>query len=315
MKRKTLSIIVPNYNYSAFLKQAIDSILVQTRSPDQIIIIDDGSTDDSVEIIEKLTKDIPFATLIKNKINMGIEFSLNLGLQKASKDYVSFLAVDDIYALDFVYEMMKFVEEYPNASLCCSIPAFFKNENDFWADDMSLYERKLIGSDELINIMKTTKFWIATHTSIIKTETLRLFFFDKNLKYYSDWYAVLNIAFKNKIGFIPKTLAFMRVHFFAYSRQAKKYNELKMVYKALFNKIEKEDDIFKNRFINSRALVALDSHLFIFLLFRLKYWKYLPSFIVGKIIKFKNRVKNNISKVLMRKKNTVSKPVVQQIKK
>ena len=222
MNSKTLSIIVPNYNDSVFLKQSLENILNQSRKFDELIIIDDGSTDDSIEIIEKLIKDVPYAILIKNNTNMGLEYSLNLGLQKVSKDYVCFSAVDDIYSNDFVYEMMKFVEDHSDVGLCCSVPGFFKNKNDFWIDDMNIYKRKLFELDELINIMRTAKFWIATHASIIKTKNIKRTAFDKTLKYYSDWYTVLNIAFKSKVGFIPKTLAFMRRHSLAYSQQTKK---------------------------------------------------------------------------------------------
>lgn len=72
MNRKTISIIIPNYNYSAFLKQSINSILFQTRKPDQLIIIDDASTDESVKIIEELIKDIPFAVLLKKYFELKI---------------------------------------------------------------------------------------------------------------------------------------------------------------------------------------------------------------------------------------------------
>ncbi|NGX28420.1 MAG: putative glycosyltransferase EpsH [Candidatus Anoxychlamydiales bacterium] len=306
MNRKTISIIIPNYNYSKYLKQSINSILFQARKPDQLIIIDDGSTDDSVKIIEELIKDIPFAVLLKNKTNMGIECSLNKALEFNTKDYIGFMASDDIKSHDFIYEMMKFVEENSDIAICCSLPAFFKNHKDVWADNFNTFEKKIFDPETLIDVMKSTKFWMASHTCIYQASKLNQRSFDSELRHHSDWYTVLDIAFKNKVGFIPKALAFMRVHAFAYSRQEKKYSELKKIYSALFNKIERENEVFKQKIINSRSLSALDSAMFIFLLFRLKYWKYLPTFVVGKIIRFNNRAKNKVLKLFNIKSKNVS---------
>lgn len=70
--------IIPNYNCSACIGDAFDSLLSQTRPFDEILIIDDGSTDNSIAIIEKLIVDIPTARLIRNSQNLGVVATLNL---------------------------------------------------------------------------------------------------------------------------------------------------------------------------------------------------------------------------------------------
>ncbi|NGX56916.1 MAG: putative glycosyltransferase EpsH [Candidatus Anoxychlamydiales bacterium] len=301
MSKKTLSIIVPNYNYSKYLRQSLGSILNQRRKPDEIIIIDDGSTDNSVEIIEDLIKDMPNAILIKNSSNKGVIYSMNEGLKIASKDYVCFAAVDDLLLTDFVYEQMQFVEKHPDICLCCSLPAFFRSSKDYWVDDFNINVKKIIDPDELIKIIKKNNFWIATHTAIIKTQEMKKIHFDNILKHHCDWYTVLNIVFKNKMGFIPKPLSFMRVHDLAYSRKSKKHKEMRQIYSHLLNKIDGEDGQFKKRLIMSRVLSGLGGSLTVVLLFRLKYWKYLPSVIYGKILNFAGRVKRKFLKIFQGK--------------
>ena len=286
--KKTLSIILPNYNYSKFLKTSLSAMLNQTRKPDKLIIIDDGSTDNSLQVIEELTKDIPYVFLLKNTTNKGIVYSVNKALSTVSTDYTGFIAADDILANNYISEMMKFIEEHSDISLCCSLPAFFTNSKKIWYDDFNVNEKKIFQPDELVKQMGRMKFYIATHSSIIKTYELKNEPSYDILKYYVDWFWLLNIAFKKKIGFIPKPLAFMRIHESSYSAKKDKYKDAKKMYSFLMDKINNEDDLLKKRFLKSKVLACLDKNLIIFLIFRIKYREYLPGIFYGKTLKFFN---------------------------
>ena len=72
----TLGVLIQNFNYGCFLEEAFNSILVQTYKPDKLYIIDDCSTDNSLEIIAKLKKKYPFE-LISNEKNIGCVKTLN----------------------------------------------------------------------------------------------------------------------------------------------------------------------------------------------------------------------------------------------
>lgn len=88
---KKITIIVPNYNNGKFLSECLDSIFAQKHQNIEIIVIDDGSTDDSIEILEKYNDII----LIKQS-NLGAAIARNRGLEAATGDYVVFLDSDDI---------------------------------------------------------------------------------------------------------------------------------------------------------------------------------------------------------------------------
>ncbi|WP_420247506.1 glycosyltransferase family 2 protein, partial [Citrobacter sedlakii] len=94
---KTVSVIIPCYNSSRYITQAIHSVLLQEEFILEIICIDDCSQDDTVEIIEKIRTKNGIVKLIKNDVNSGPATSRNIGLDAARGDYIAFLDSDDYW--------------------------------------------------------------------------------------------------------------------------------------------------------------------------------------------------------------------------
>jgi len=105
-----ISIIIPVYNVEKFLRQAVESVLKQTYSNLQIILVDDGSTDNSGAICDELEKSDD-RILVIHKPNGGLSDARNAGLEKVTGKYVMFLDSDDFYELDAVQVMYKEIEE------------------------------------------------------------------------------------------------------------------------------------------------------------------------------------------------------------
>ncbi len=89
--RSSCSVIVPTYRHDKYIAQTLDSVLAQSRRPDQIIVVNDGSPDDTDKAIFPFLKNI---TYIKQR-NGGVSSALNRGLEVVTSDYVMFLASDD----------------------------------------------------------------------------------------------------------------------------------------------------------------------------------------------------------------------------
>ncbi len=104
MRKPEISIIVPNYNYGKYIDDALNSIAHQTFKNWECIVIDDGSTDDSVKIIKKYTKRDPRFKLIENE-HGGVSAARNSGLDIARGDYIGFLDADDCFT-DYALEML-----------------------------------------------------------------------------------------------------------------------------------------------------------------------------------------------------------------
>ena len=110
---------MPNYNGAQFLPKSIQSLLDQTETFDEIIIVDDGSTDNSVAIIEAFMKENPHIRLVKHEKNQGVNAATNTGLEHANGDYILFCATDDWFGPSIVALSKQAARQYPGVGVIC----------------------------------------------------------------------------------------------------------------------------------------------------------------------------------------------------
>ncbi|MCK3904375.1 glycosyltransferase family 2 protein [Streptococcus suis] len=108
-----ISIIIPNYNRGHLLMDVLDSVINQTYQPIEIIVIDDKSTDNSIEIVQKLQESIPNLFLIQQEINSGANACRNLGVAHAKGEYIAFLDSDDYFLPTKLEKQMDIFNLYP----------------------------------------------------------------------------------------------------------------------------------------------------------------------------------------------------------
>ncbi len=118
MNHPTLSVLMPNYNHSRYLHEAITAIVTQSFRPTELIVIDDCSTDNSVSIIQSLADKHEVIRFIRNEKNMGAVSSIKKLLQMATGDYVYFAAADDMVLPGFFEKSMELLQQYPDAGFC-----------------------------------------------------------------------------------------------------------------------------------------------------------------------------------------------------
>lgn len=117
----SVSVIVPSYNCGRFIAEAIDSILAQTLQAEQIIIVDDGSSDDTGQVVRRYTD--PRIHYIRQE-NAGVAAARNTGLNAARGEYVAFLNADDRWLPTFVETAHGFLAEDP--TLACVFANFVR---------------------------------------------------------------------------------------------------------------------------------------------------------------------------------------------
>ena len=114
-----VSIIIPNYNYARYLNERINSILDQTFSDFEIILLDDASTDNSVEILDKYKNNPLVSHCIVNKENSGYVFrQWEKGINLARGKYIWIAESDDLATPDFLEKTVWALERHPEANLC-----------------------------------------------------------------------------------------------------------------------------------------------------------------------------------------------------
>lgn len=104
-----VSIIMPAYNASEFIEDSINSIISQTYKNWELIIVDDASTDHTVEVVNKIKLDEPRIILVRNYTNKGVAESRNIAINSASGRYIAFLDSDDLWLPDKLYKQLSFM--------------------------------------------------------------------------------------------------------------------------------------------------------------------------------------------------------------
>lgn len=114
----TISVIVPNWNCAPWLPEAIDSLLGQSSPPEQVIVIDDGSTDDSIALLEALAARHPQLTLLRGERG-GVSAARTKGLEVATGDFIYFMDADDFVSSDLFADFRRMLAQHPEMEMFC----------------------------------------------------------------------------------------------------------------------------------------------------------------------------------------------------
>ena len=124
------SIVLSTYNRADYLPRAICSVLAQQYTNFEFIIIDDGSSDNTEQVVNKFAKKDKRIRYIKNEQNSGLVYSLNRGVNLAKGKYITRLDDDDYLFPEFFVEYVKFIDKYPDTILIYSLPVSVKDNGD-----------------------------------------------------------------------------------------------------------------------------------------------------------------------------------------
>ena len=129
MKTPKVSVIMPAYNTEKYVGEAIESILNQTFTDFEFIILNDGSTDNTAKIVKEYAKEDKRIKFIDNKKNQGFIASLNQCLDVANGEYIAKMDSDDVSLPDRLEKQVKYLDDFPNVGLVgCGYKTFDKTE-------------------------------------------------------------------------------------------------------------------------------------------------------------------------------------------
>jgi len=214
MRMPTLSVLMPNYNHGKYIGEALESILNQSHRPMEVIVLDDASTDNSLEIIQRFVKKDPIVKLVQNEKNMGVIYSANRLRNLARGDYVFGTSADDKVLPGFFEKSMNLLRKYPHAGLCCTDSANLDDATGaIIKKSMNIVHRpQYFSSRVMAELSRKTPFYISYHTSIMKRDALlEVGGFIPELEWHGDWLAWCTIAFRYGICYIPEALASIRM--------------------------------------------------------------------------------------------------------
>lgn len=201
-----ISIIIPVYNAEKYLEKCLDSILSQTYKDFEVLLINDGSQDNSKSICEKYQMEDKRFTLI-NKENGGPSSARNLGIKDAKGEYLSFIDSDDFISEDFYEKLVNSIEQNNSDIAFCKYVLFGGNESKF-------SEEK--GLNEFVNDADIKHFFESkNHVNsylwrcLFKKELFKNNLYDENIRYLEDLDLFLRILHhKPKFSLVDEYLYF-----------------------------------------------------------------------------------------------------------
>lgn len=212
LQKGLISVIMSNYNTpEVYLCEAIESVLNQTYTDFEFIIVDDCSTDNSLEIISSY-KD-PRISIIKNEVNMGITQSLNRALAKSKGKYVARMDADDICLPERFQKQVDYLENHPDTIVCGTWVELF-------GDGASVYHEKysckvLPEREELqINLLFGNHMNIIHPTAMFNHKLLKdnKITYNENYIFAQDYRMWVECAQKGELANVPEVLFKYRIH-------------------------------------------------------------------------------------------------------
>jgi len=209
-----VSVIVPNYNHGQYLAKRLESIFNQTFQDFEVILLDDFSNDNSLEILKQYADHPKVSHFIVNKKNSGSPFKQwKLGVELAKGEYI-WMAESDDWAKNYFLEVL--VSEIDKINNCglAFCDSYWVNDTDQVKEDLSIYKNKAFVKDGLEEIKEQLIFRNTIQnvsSAIIKRENLIQIKSDIT-KYTScgDWILYTEVLLNSKLLFIPEKMNYFR---------------------------------------------------------------------------------------------------------
>jgi glycosyltransferase involved in cell wall biosynthesis len=203
MKEKNIniSVVMAVYNGAKYIREQLDSLVRQTYPIFELIIQDDDSTDNTIDILEEYARNYPYLHIFKNKSRKGMNENFFSAMERATGDYIAITDADDIWELDKLESQVKHIGDY---WLCCGFQKPFSEKENLGFDNRMPNCR----IERFIHVVSAC----GGNTMLLKRELLPLILKYRTVPFVYDHIISLIISSYNKITFIDKVLVNYRIH-------------------------------------------------------------------------------------------------------
>lgn len=240
-KNYLVSIIITSYNYGQYIEQTLNSILEQEYCNYEVIIVDDGSKDNSLDIIKKYTDKFPNFKLYthENHENKGLIESLKLAITKVKGEYTAFIESDDFWAKNYLQEKINFINKNKhNFIVINDIQTLGEKRCDKYVCNQASFFRKKGNKNNLFKYFNKDNAIPTFSEVMLKTDLLKKLDFNTPIAAWLDFWLWRQVALLYPIGYIDKKLTFWRIHNNSFVLQEfDKNNANKKYFKNLSNKL------------------------------------------------------------------------------
>lgn len=273
-----ISVIVPNYNYERFLKERIDSILLQTVPIYELILLDDASSDESVSYlnkkIEEIKKEYPHLKIKKafNKKNSGgcVFAQWQKGLSLATGDYIWIAEADDSANTLFLEKAMEFFHKDKDVVLFYTESKRIDGDDNITAsncqDWCDIFKTGRWNEDYINDGVSEIKNYLSNNNTILNVSSVvwkndsrlnTIFEEAKDYKIAGDWYIYMRVLEKGKVAFCHEPLNYFRKHGASASTLSirdKEYKEVFKIQEAIRKNYDLDEDLLQKQRIRRRYM-------------------------------------------------------------
>ncbi|MTJ16848.1 MULTISPECIES: glycosyltransferase [unclassified Dolichospermum] len=211
-----VSVVIPAYNAQAFVKEAIDSVLAQSYKNFEVIVIDDGSSDSTLAILDQYKHCHQIKVLThENNQNLGVSKSRQLGVKHSQGNYIAFLDADDVFLPEKLQIQVNTFSQFEDIVLCHTAVKTKSNVEEYCPDFASNFS---ISSDVHNYYLNEKSYFLKSNhicnsTTLIKTDVIKkLSFASDQVFQYEDWLLWIMLSDKGKFLFLPQQLIEYRYH-------------------------------------------------------------------------------------------------------
>jgi glycosyltransferase involved in cell wall biosynthesis len=207
-----LSVLLPNYNHARYIPRALRALLDQSRPPEEIIVIDDASTDDSIEAIDVFAAKFSCIRVLRNPTNRGAIAALTRGLQAARGRYVYFAAADDWVMPGFFARAVEALEVDTTVGLFCGEAVLVDGQTGrligYRPPVRPIYRAGTVSAERAERLLRRSDNWILTGSAVFRrSAVLAVGALDERLGTFADGYLARKVALTSGFIFMPEVAA------------------------------------------------------------------------------------------------------------
>lgn len=209
-----MSVVIPNYNHGRLIPEALAAISRQTTAPFEVVVIEDGSTDDSLARLQSLAASMPWLRIHSHPENRGVNAACNTGLDLVSGDFVLFSAADDCLSPRMIERASAAAAAVPSTGIVFSDPAEMDiNGSDRRTVPLDLPKAvRYFSADEFVSLMRSNFFYFHVSSVWFNVATLRaLGGFAPEVRWHGDLLAAYAAAFERGAVYVPDAISYVRV--------------------------------------------------------------------------------------------------------
>jgi glycosyltransferase involved in cell wall biosynthesis len=202
-----VSVVIPTHNRAPYILQALGSVFAQTLPPDEIVVVDDGSTDETREKLAPFIRDQQIRFISQN--SSGVSAARNKGALSARCPLIAFLDSDDLFLPTKLEKQIRFFEKNPHLGF---VHCWFSKFND-QGDDLGTRNTSVFSGNVYPSILQEWSVLMAMPCMLVRAEVLKqVGGFDEEMQWAEDLDLWRRIAKNYEIGLVPEPLVRVRVH-------------------------------------------------------------------------------------------------------